>query len=69
MIRNRYNLPGMAVAAAVFRLPVNAATDAERIRVLEEQLATQKSMMEQQQRMLQTMANECRCTFASFLAR
>jgi hypothetical protein len=58
MIRERYTLLGVAVAAAVLTLPVNAATDSERIRVLEEQLAKQKSMMEQQQRMLQTMEAE-----------
>lgn len=48
----------MAVAAATVALSCHGATDAERIRVLEEQLEQQKAMMRQQQQMLETMQTE-----------
>jgi hypothetical protein len=47
-----------AVIAASTALSANAATDAERIRILEEQLQQQKTMMVQQQRMLEAMDTE-----------
>ena len=48
----------MAVVAATFALSADAATDAERIKILETQLQQQKAMMEQQQRMLESMDAE-----------
>jgi hypothetical protein len=48
----------MAVVAATFALSAEAATDAERIRTLEQQLSQQKAMMQQQQQMLEVMDAE-----------
>jgi hypothetical protein len=48
----------MAVSAAVATLPAIAATEAERIQMLEQQLAKQKAMMEQQQQALDAMQTE-----------
>ena len=47
-----------AIIAATTVMSAEAATDAERIRMLEEQLQQQKAMMEQQQRMLESMNSE-----------
>ena len=48
----------ISVIAASTVLSVEAATDAERIRLLEQQLNQQKAVMEQQQRMMETMNAE-----------
>ena len=48
----------LTIVAATTVLSAEAATDAERIRMLEEQLSQQKSMMQQQQRMLEAMDAE-----------
>ncbi len=57
MMKNTLIL-SLAVAAATVALSSHGATDAERIRVLEEQLEQQKAMMRQQQQMLETMQSE-----------
>jgi hypothetical protein len=49
------SLLALALIAATTASSAEAATDAERIRILEEQLEQQRSMMAQQQRMLETM--------------
>ncbi|RLA46991.1 MAG: hypothetical protein DRQ97_06670, partial [Gammaproteobacteria bacterium] len=49
------SLLSVAIIAATTVLSAEAATDAERIRLLEEQLSQQKAMMQQQQRMLESM--------------
>ena len=51
-------LSGLAIAATILCLPAQAASDAERIQILEQQLAQQKALMEQQQRALQAMESE-----------
>jgi hypothetical protein len=48
----------LAVFTASAALSAEAATDAERIRLLEQQLEQQKTIMQQQQRMLEAMDNE-----------
>ena len=48
----------VAVAAALMAGPAFSASDAQRIQALEEQLAAQKVMMEQQQRSLDIMQQE-----------
>jgi hypothetical protein len=58
MAINRKAILPLAILAASCALNVDAATDAERIRLLEEQLNQQKAVMEQQQRMLETMNSE-----------
>jgi hypothetical protein len=58
MKKKRISLIPMALAAATFTLSVEAATDAERIKILEAQLTQQKAMMSQQQRMLESMDAE-----------
>jgi hypothetical protein len=50
----------LAVLAASHALHATAATDAERIRLLEEQLKQQQAVMEQQQRALEAMQQELR---------
>ena len=52
------SLLSIAVIAATTALTAEAATDAQRIRLLEEQLGQQKAMMQQQQRMLEAMDAE-----------
>ena len=58
MTKNRKSLLAMSVVAAAFALSAEAATDAERIQLLETQLEQQKAMMQQQQRMLEAMDAE-----------
>ena len=58
MLRMKKSLLSLTIIAAATALSVEAATDAERIRMLEEQLQQQKAMMEQQQRMLEAMDAE-----------
>ena len=52
------SLLALSVVAATFALSAQGATDAERIKILEDQLQQQKTMMEQQQRMLEAMGAE-----------
>ena len=52
------SLLSAAIIAATTVMSAEAATDAERIRMLEDQLRQQKTMMEQQQRMLEAMDAE-----------
>ncbi|MEM1114148.1 MAG: DcaP family trimeric outer membrane transporter [Pseudomonadota bacterium] len=56
-LRRQWLLP-VAVALASTSLNLHAASDADRIRMLEEQLQRQKAAMEQQQKMLEAMESE-----------
>ncbi len=58
MLKINKSLLSLTIIAATTALSAEAATDAERIRMLEEQLRQQKAMMEQQQRMLEAMDTE-----------
>ena len=58
MLKTAKALLPSAIVMASLTLSAEAATDAERIRILEAQLQQQKAMMEQQQRMLETMNAE-----------
>ena len=58
MPTNKKALLTMAIVAATLAFSVEAATDAERIKMLEAQLQQQKAMMQQQQRMLEAMDAE-----------
>ena len=58
MMRSKKTLLATAVLCAVTPFSVLAASDAERISALEEQLKQQRAVMEQQQRMLETMDAE-----------
>ena len=58
MLKINKSLLSLTIIAAATALSAEAATDAERIRMLEEQLRQQKAMMEQQQRMLEAMDTE-----------
>jgi uncharacterized coiled-coil protein SlyX len=59
---NRYAMKFvlMLLCAIVPIVPASAQSDEDRIRMLEEQLARQQAMMEQQQQTLRAMANELR---------
>ncbi len=56
----RTSVLSLAVVAAGIALSAEAATDAERIQMLEQQLERQKAMMAEQQRMLEAMDAELR---------
>jgi DcaP outer membrane protein len=58
MLTTKKALLPVAVIAATLAFSVEAATDAERIKMLEAQLQQQKAMMQQQQRMLEAMDAE-----------
>ena len=58
MTRFKKSLIAAAVLCASSALPAQAATDVERIQSLEEQLKQQRAVMQQQQRMLETMDAE-----------
>jgi DcaP outer membrane protein len=58
MLTTKKALLPVAVIAATLAFSVEAATDAERIKMLEAQLEQQKAMMQQQQRMLEAMDAE-----------
>ena len=58
MHRKRSQTLAIAVIAATTATASEAATDAERIRVLEQQLEQQRAVMQQQQRMLESMDAE-----------
>ena len=57
MNRHLQILP-LAVSLAIGTLSVNAATDGDTIRMLEQQLEQQRIMLEQQQQVLETMQQE-----------
>ena len=58
MLTTKKALLPVAIIAATLAFSVEAATDAERIKMLEAQLEQQKAMMQQQQRMLEAMDAE-----------
>jgi DcaP outer membrane protein len=58
MLTTKKALLPVAIIAATLAFSVEAATDAERIKMLEAQLQQQKAMMQQQQRMLEAMDAE-----------
>ncbi len=58
MLRTGKALLPVAIVCASFALNADAATEAERIAVLEQQLNQQKAVMQQQQRMLEAMDAE-----------
>jgi hypothetical protein len=58
MTRDRKALLPLAILSATYMCNADAATDAERISALEQQLNQQKAAMEQQQRMIETMDAE-----------
>ena len=62
-----YCLP-VAILLASTTLAVNAATETERIVALEQQLNQQKLVMQQQQRLLESMATELQRLKAGSLA-
>ena len=57
-MRNFRTLPLVGLLLATVALPVAAATEADRIQLLEQQLSQQKAILEQQQRMLEKMTAE-----------
>jgi len=58
MAKNKKALLSVAVLSACYLLNAEAATEAERIATLEQQLNQQRTMMEQQQRMMEAMNAE-----------
>jgi uncharacterized membrane protein len=58
MVTTRKALLPLAILFAAYTLNADAATDAERIAALEEQLNQQKAAMQQQQQMIEAMGAE-----------
>jgi hypothetical protein len=58
MVRTRKALLPLAILCASYALNADAATDAERIAALEDQLNQQKAAMQQQQQMIEAMGAE-----------